>query len=194
MISLSLVSCGGDATEEENDNAVVETYALDTESSIIRWTGDYFKGGEFDHNHEGFVMFNSGSIEVSDGNILSGTFELNMNTIDEPNAPMGEEARMKFLGHLKSEDYFDVEKYPTATITLDKSTTSMLSGMITVKGVTMPFEAPVTTSSSEDVMKISGDFKLNFAPFGMDGIGSESDPEFVSPNVAFSIALKLNKK
>jgi polyisoprenoid-binding protein YceI len=195
LISMSLVSCGGETTEEvEEENAVVDTYVLDSESSAISWTGDYFKGGAFDHNHQGIVMFNSGTIEVSGENIISGTFELNMNTIDEPNAPMGEEARMKFLGHLKSEDYFDVEKHPTATITLEKSTMTNLTGMITVKGVTMPFEAPVTVATSEDVMKLSGDFKLNFAPFGMEGIGKEADPEYVSPNVSFSIGLKFNKK
>jgi polyisoprenoid-binding protein YceI len=195
LISMSLVSCGGETTEEvEEENAVIETYVLDSESSAISWTGDYFKGKEFDHNHQGIVMFNSGSIEVSGENINSGTFELNMTTIDEPNAPMGEESRMKFLGHLKSEEYFDVEKFPTATITLEKSSLTSVSGTVTVKGVSMPFEAPVTVSTSEDVMKMSGDFKLNFAPFKLEGIGTEADPEYVSPNVSFSIGLKFNKK
>lgn len=194
MISIGLASCGGSTEEVVDENAVVETYVLDTESSVISWTGDYFKGGEFDHNHEGVVMFNSGSIEVFGENINSGTFELNMNTLDEPNAPMGEESRMKFLGHLKSEDYFDVEKFPTATITLEKSSLTSVSGTVTVKGVSMPFEAPVTVSNSEDVIKMSGDFKLNFAPFNLEGIGTDADPEYVSPKVSFNIGLKFNKK
>jgi polyisoprenoid-binding protein YceI len=199
LISLSLASCGGEATEEEvNEEEVVvaETYVMETESAMINWTGDYMKGGEFDHNHQGVVMFNSGSIEVANGEIQSGTFELNMNTIDEPNAPMGEESRQKFLGHLKSEDYFHVEKYPTATVNLEKSTATNLVGTITVKGITMPFEAPATVamSDSKDAIKITGDFALNFAPFKMEGIGAEGDPEYVSPKVSFSIGMKFNKK
>lgn len=192
LVSLTLASCGGETTEEAQA-VVTETYTLDTQMSIINWTGDYFKAGAFDHNHEGVVTFNSGSIELVDGVIQSGTFELNMNSIDEPNAPMGEEAKVKFIGHLKSEDYFDVANFPTASVKLGQCTADKLVGTITVKGVEMPFEAAATTAVGDDAVKVFGEFTLNFAPFGMEGIGSDSDPEYVSPNVKFNIGLRLTK-
>lgn len=196
LVSIGLVSCASEDDTNDNDVAdqvVSETYTLDTESSVITWTGDYFKGGEFDHNHIGIVLFNSGTISMTDGSIESGSFELDMTTLDEPDAPMGEEARMKFIGHLKSDDYFDVENHPTATVNLSKSTSDKLVGTITVKGIDMPFEAPATITVGGDAVKITGDFNLNFAPFDMEGIGSDADPEYVSPNVAFKIALHLKK-
>ena len=194
LVSIGLVSCTSESTDNEGENqGVSETYTLDTESSVITWTGDYFKGGEFDHNHVGVVLFNSGSISMAEGSIQSGNFELNMNSLDEPDAPMGEEARMKFIGHLKSDDYFDVDNYPTATVTLTSSSADKLIGTIKVKGIEMPFEAPANITVGDDAVKISGEFNLNFAPFGMEGIGSEADPEYVSPNVAFKIALHLKK-
>lgn len=194
MISLGLVSCGGESTEEAQDDIVTETYELNLDVSNITWTGDYFKGDSFDHNHVGTVLFNSGSIQVANGVIQSGTFELNMNSIDENGAPMGEETKAKFVGHLKGEDFFYVEKYPTATVTLSECTASTLKGTIKVRDAEMPFEAPASIMMAETEGKITGDFKLDFAPLKIPYIGAAGDPEYVSPNVSFSLGMKFSKK
>lgn len=190
LVSLSLASCSGE-TKEETPAVATETYTLDTEMSIINWTGEYFKAGTIDHNHEGILKLNSGSIEIADGIIQSGTFELNMNSIDATG--LDEETKAKLIGHLKSDEYFDVAKFPTATVKLRQCTADKLVGTITVKGVEMPFEAPASTTVGDDAVKINGEFTLNFAPYGMEGIGSDADPEYVSPNVKFNIGLRLTK-
>jgi polyisoprenoid-binding protein YceI len=116
-----------------------------------------------------------------------------MNSIDEPNAPMGEEMRAEFVGHLKSEDYFDVAKHPKAVVRLENCTAKSLKGVVIVKGVEMPFDVPATISIGETESKITGEFNLNFAPFKMEGIGSKADPEYVSPEVKFNLVLKFKK-
>jgi polyisoprenoid-binding protein YceI len=192
LISISLASCGGEKTEETKE-VVLETLKLDTKLSTITWVGEYMKGGAFDHSHEGTVVFNSGSVEVADGLIKSGSFELDMNSIYETNAPMGEELRVDFVEHMKSDEYFDVKKFPTATVTLTECTKDQINGTMKVKGIEMPFKAPVTIESDSTSMKISGDFSLSFEPFKIQGIGKGNEPEYVSPNVKFNIGLKLNK-
>lgn len=191
FIALGLASCNNSETSEEAEEIVTETLNLDTENSRIEWVGEYYKGDTYDHNHEGVVFFKSGSIEFAEGVIQSGTFELDMNTIDEPNAPMGEETRVKFIGHLKSEDYFEVAKYPTATVKLTKCTPKSLVGTVTVKGVELPFDVAADIQNGEDAIKISGAFPIDFSTFGMEGIGKAGDPEYVSPQVRIRLSLRL---
>ncbi len=192
LISLSLVSCGGESTEESNE-VVTETYNLDLETAVITWTGDYFKGETFDHNHVGIVKFKSGSVEFAEGVVKSGTFVLDMTTLDEPNAPLGEETRQKFVGHIKGEDFFHVEKFPTATVTLSECTKQSVKGTIKVRDIEMPFEAPIMTSVGDGEMKLIGDFQLDFAPLQIPYIGKAGDPEYVSPIVTFNVGLKFRK-
>lgn len=90
------------------------SYKVDTNASTVVWKG-YKVTGE----HTGTVKIKSGSVEMTDGHLTGGTFEIDMNSINCTDLE-GEYAG-KLIGHLKSEDFFGVAKYPTATLTIKRA-------------------------------------------------------------------------
>jgi polyisoprenoid-binding protein YceI len=185
---LGLYSCNS-GTQSEDQNA--EVYQLAVDKSDIYWMGEYIKDGAFDHSHEGELLFNSGSISIVDGKVVGGEFEINMNSIRELNAPFGPEQAAKLEGHLKSEDYFQVEKFPTAKVVITGSKDGNVQGTLTVRGIEMSFDVPMKVTIDEAGVVLSGSFDLDFSIFAMDGIGGEG--EFVSPKIVIDVYTEFTK-
>lgn len=192
-LTLGLFSCKGasdDAVNEVPDNAV--KVQLDKDASDILWVGKQFKDGAFDHEHEGKLAFKNGHINVVDDALLSGEFEIDMTTM-EKSYPPDEESAAKLIGHLKSEDFFDVEKFPTATVVISGYDNGKVKGTLTLKGVSMPFEQEMKFGLNGDYYSLEGRFDLDFAPFKMDGIGSKEDKEYVSPEINIDVYVEFKK-
>lgn len=110
---------------------------VDTQKSTINWFGKKIGG-----QHEGSIKMLKGTLELKKGTIVSGQFVVDMNSInctDIKDAGYNE----KLVGHLKSDDFFGVEKFPTATLTITKATKfkngkSTVTGTISIKGKTQP--------------------------------------------------------
>lgn len=103
--------------------------------STIEWHGKKIGG-----KHDGFIQFKSGSFELDGDQIVSGRFVVDMTSIT--NTDLKDEGRnQRLVGHLKSDDFFGVETYPTAIFEVDQgskfsSGTATLSGNITIKDKT----------------------------------------------------------
>lgn len=91
-----------------------ETYKVDVSSSALAWKG-YKVTGE----HSGTVKLKSGSLQFTDGSLSGGTFVIDMTSIKDTDLE-GEWAA-KLEGHLKSEDFFGVEKYPTSKFVISRA-------------------------------------------------------------------------
>jgi polyisoprenoid-binding protein YceI len=48
----------------------------------------------------------------------------------------------KFIGHISSGDFFEVEKFPTATFVITKVAGNQVTGNLTVKGITKSITFP----------------------------------------------------
>jgi len=115
--------------------------------AVIKWTGNKIGG-----SHNGAIKIKSGGLELKDGNIVKGSVVIDMNSItcaDIDNATYNK----KLVDHLKSDDFFGVEKYPTASFTLAKATKfnkgkATVSGSLTIKGKTEPITFEVTKASN----------------------------------------------
>jgi polyisoprenoid-binding protein YceI len=108
---------------------------VDVEKSTIKWTGKKVGG-----SHEGEIKFKSGELEVKADKIVKGNFVVDMNTISNTDL-QDQEYNQKLVGHLKSDDFFGVAKYPTSTLTVKKSTKfengkATVTGDLTIKGKT----------------------------------------------------------
>lgn len=87
-------------------------YRVDTEKSVVEWSGR-----NINNRHHGRVAISGGEIVVTNGRPASGHFVLDMNSIT--NLDLQDEGwRGMLQRHLKSEDFFDVERYPRATFEL----------------------------------------------------------------------------
>ena len=118
---------------------LAETYQIDAKTSRLSWTGSKVL---VDSKHTGTVDIKSGSIEFGKEGPNSAVVVVNMATIKNEDLTDAT-YNQKLVGHLKSADFFDVEKYPEATLkvtSFKKKAAGQydLAGDLTIKGITKP--------------------------------------------------------
>ena len=102
--------------------------------SLIRWYGEELTG----KTHFGNLSFREGRIELQDGLIIGGNFVVNMTSLSVEDLSGGAKARLE--GHLRSDDFFSVDKYPEATLKISQKAkvegdVQKLYGELTIKGI-----------------------------------------------------------
>jgi polyisoprenoid-binding protein YceI len=126
-------------------NAGAQTKLVaDTTQTKLLWLGEKVTG-----QHTGTIKLQSGWINWQDNKIVSGEFNIDMASIKES------ENNARLMGHLKSDDFFGVEKFPTAKLVLTGSTpfdkgSGTVSGNLTIKGVTNPLEFKAAMQKKDD--------------------------------------------
>lgn len=122
----------------------------------IHWTGT-----GVGKSHTGTLKVTQGHIILKGKDVTGGEFMMDMNSIDYKNA--------KLVGHLKSADFFEVEKYPTAKFTAKSvtalkadpdSTTHQISGDLTIRDQTHPISFKVKVSEVDGQLRAQGDIVL----------------------------------
>ena len=118
-------------------NVMASSYEIDRNESRVKWTGKKVTG-----QHYGTINLKKGTIEMEDGVIRSGIFEMDMSSI--VNEDLKNEAiNKKLVNHLKSDDFFSVDKYPVSTLVVKevKAYTEeefLFLADLTIKGITKP--------------------------------------------------------
>jgi polyisoprenoid-binding protein YceI len=102
----------------------------------LKWTG-YGVG----KSHTGDLALQSGTVEMKSGELVGGTFTINMESLKTADSE-------RLQGHLQSPDFFDVKANPTATFTITKvealkdvkpgQPTHKITGDLTIKKNTHP--------------------------------------------------------
>ena len=82
---------------------------VNVEKSIVKWVGYKLTG-----QHEGTINIKEGELTFENETLKAGTFVIDMNSISTTDLEGGSKNRLD--GHLKNEDFFDVEKYQTASL------------------------------------------------------------------------------
>ena len=75
-----------------------------------------WKGYKVTGSHVGIITIKSGHLNFDKDILTGGSFEIDMSTITVTD--LEGEYKGKLEGHLKSDDFFGVEKFPTATLQL----------------------------------------------------------------------------
>lgn len=127
-------------------------------ASDIQWWG-YKVAKTEASSHNGTVKVKSGTMTMKGNHLVGGTFVLDMNTINSTD--LTGEYQAKLNGHLKTGDFFEVEKYPTATYTItslaknnDKIYNYIVNGNLTVKGKTKAVSFPAKIAYSKGVVSL----------------------------------------
>ncbi len=142
--------------------------ALSLKESTLKWTGKSLAGG----GHEGTINFISGSITTSAaGDITQGEFVLDMNTIKNTDMkPEDGDGGKDLEEHLKSEDFFSVEKYPQANFSILKiiqeSKTGdvqqvKVTGLLTLKRITNMITFPATITRKGETANIKAEITID---------------------------------
>lgn len=175
--SLALtVSCKKDNTENAETTEAVEAkeataeavkYNVNTEESVIDWTGSKPTG-----KHTGTIKISEGEFAVKNDSVESGKFTLDMSSITVTDLEAGNgkedlEGHLKGLGKEETADhFFNINKYPTGTfeitgITQEEGKT-MVEGNLTLKETTKNIKFPATiTVTPEAVTLVSESFKID---------------------------------
>ena len=101
---------GPGATETPTD-----TVCVDTARSLVRWKGTEVTGD----GHAGVVGFAGGRLRLRDDRVTGGAVTVDMRTIAITDIPADQvEARRQLRSHLAHEEFFAVERFPTARLVL----------------------------------------------------------------------------
>ena len=129
-----------------------DTLEIDVSKSKIFWKGTKMMGlGK----HEGKIAIQNGFLLIQNNTLSGGEITVDMNTITVTDIPETDPIPIRNLtNHLKSPDFFDVDKYPYSNFQITKVEPTLngkfqISGLLDLKGITNPvlFEAK---QNSED--------------------------------------------
>jgi polyisoprenoid-binding protein YceI len=157
--------------------AFANVYKLDTAASKIQWKAGK-KIGSF---HNGEVKIKGGSVETdAKGQLKAVSVVADMKTIGNEDLKGEPAYQKKLVGHLSSDDFFKVEKFPEATFSLASVTPKagskdeyIVKGNLTMIGSTQPVEFPAKVSTEKGVIKGKATVQIERLKWGLQyGSGS----------------------
>jgi polyisoprenoid-binding protein YceI len=101
---------------------------VDNKTSVIEWTGSKVTGSA----HNGTIAIKEGEVQMDGKKLTGGKIIVDMASIINIDLT-DKEYNAKLVGHLKSDDFFDIAKFPTSTLTI-KSSEAQKDGSYKVKG------------------------------------------------------------
>lgn len=178
---LIFTSCNSDSTHDpSNDSTTNEIktegatvigdlgipegkYTLTKETPSIKWTATKITGD----SHSGIIPAKQGKFLVENGVITIGVISFDMNEFEVTD--LDGESKENFDGHLKSDDFLDVENFPTARLIFNKSSINekgerQISCTLDMHGVEVDYLTP---------------FKLGETKLKQGGIGYRITGEFL---------------
>jgi len=195
------------------DDQSGETWKMNVSDSKIEWVGTKVSG-----YHTGTVPLKSGDINVKNGEVTGGKFIMDLANM-QVEGPKGSDtsSNKKLLGHLKSADFFDVEKNPEGIFeltdvkpyagsaikdTLDPrqeeinkykvtDPTHLVSGNLTLKGVTKNIEFPARITVSGNAAEAIAKFNINRKDWGIVYAGKPDD--LIRDAIHLGISIKAAK-
>lgn len=186
FIALGAVSCKDGAKESETSEAKetltatakAVAYTVDTANSSIAWSGSKPVG-----THTGTINIKEGTFYMKESAIESGKFILDMNSItvtdlDENSGKGSLESHLKGTVEGKEGDFFNVNKYPTATFEITSVTDvdgkTMMSGNLTMLDKTNNISFPVNITTQDMGLNVTSDaFAIDRTKWGIN-YGSKS--------------------
>ncbi len=106
---------------------------INSNESTIEWKGKKVLG-----SHTGTIQFKDGYLEMDGDKLTGGMFVVDMTSINVTD--LNGDSKGNLEGHLKSDDFFGVASYPTATLAIKKATKTKtgynVTGDITIKDTT----------------------------------------------------------
>jgi polyisoprenoid-binding protein YceI len=157
-------------------------YVVNAGQSNLIWKAEKVTG-----KHDGTVKISNGEVTINGGKLVSGSFVIDMTSIavvDIKDANMNG----KLLGHLKSDDFFSVDKYKTSTFVVTAVTAGSqagsynVKGNLTIKGITKPIEFPASIVVDGNTLRATATITVDRTQFDIrygsksffEGIGDKA--------------------
>tara|TARA_B100001142_G_scaffold29901_1_gene26574 strand:- start:1119 stop:1703 length:585 start_codon:yes stop_codon:yes gene_type:complete len=120
---------------ESNSQTLIK---INTEKSTLKWIGEKITTSQ----HSGSLNFKSGEMTIKDGLVVSGNFIVDMTSISVEDISGSGKKRLE--GHLKSDDFFSVDKHDKALLSIKGSKKTdkgfLVDANLTIKDLTHPIQ------------------------------------------------------
>ncbi|MDN3672325.1 YceI family protein [Flavobacterium branchiarum] len=166
-----------------------QTKKVDVKSSTVKWVGKKVTG-----EHSGTVNLKDGALVFKGKKLAGGTFTVDMTSINATD--LSGEYQGKLNGHLKADDFFGTEKFPTAKLvfkTIGAKATDVytVTADLTIKGITKPvtFDITVKGNTATADLKVDRtkyDIKYNSGNF-FENLGDKT----INDDFELSVSLKF---
>ena len=200
IVAISFAACNSNSankaeTTEKQTATIADgtAYAVDS-TSTVTWTGSKPTG-----KHTGTFKVSNGTFNVKDGALTGGNFTIDINSLNNEDLASDAESKAKLEGHLKSPDFFDVAKYPTAkfeitavepnTDTTKKDITHIIKGNLTLKDSTKNVAIPARITVDAKTLTATATFSIDRTLWGMSYKGPDNPQDWI---IAKAVELKLN--
>ena len=211
LIGGLFAACGGSEGTDVEASAAVDApvtemkastvYNVDASASTLNWEGSKVTGDK----HTGTMPLTDGQIMVSEGKIVGGKFSMDVRKMTNTDMP-ADQGGDKLIGHLKSADFFDVEKFPMAQFEITQvqpatdteGITHNISGNLTLKGVTKNVTIPTNVSMDGSMLKASApafviDRKEWGMTYGSSSLADTAKDKAISDEVGLELMLVASK-
>ncbi len=184
------------AEKQEAAAAAGASFTIDTTASAVEWLGSKPVG-----QHNGTFKITDGNFSIADGNIAAGNFTIDINSLNNQDLKAGE-GKEKLEGHLKSADFFDSAKYPTAKFEItgvepianDSSATHKISGNLTLKDSTKNVSFPAKVAIADNKVSATASFNIDRTQWGMFyGNDKSLGDKMIRPEVNIKLNINANK-
>ena len=184
--SISTNSASASSTTAAADTkpaAGAKAYAITAENSKVEFTGSKVTG-----KHDGGFKQIQGEVHTTGDTVAHAKVTIDTTSIYSDND--------RLTGHLKSPDFFDVQKFPTAVFettsisgTGDNAT---VKGNLTLHGVTKEISFPAKIEVNDDAVTVKADFSITRQDFGIKYAGKPDD--LIRDGVVLRLDVKATPK
>ncbi|NEM99695.1 YceI family protein [Pontibacter burrus] len=160
--------------------ATTEVYTIDTAKSTVTWIGAKLTG-----RHNGIFKIDNGQLTMHNKLLTGGKIEFNMLATRSDDKHLDEAGNEKLTTHLRSADFFDVERFPRARFVLTsiapydstreakppihapdndlrvKGATHYLTGNLTIKDKTKSIRFPARITLQDSLLKARANFNID---------------------------------
>ena len=170
---------------------------VDLSKSKVIWKGTKVIGS----SHTGEVKLKSADLKYEKGEPVSGKIVVDMTSLT--NTDLSGKMAAKLVGHLKSDDFFSVEKHKTATLDIKKISKAsekfyLIQGDLTIKGQKQAVKLKAEiTKDSKKMQTVLVDFDFDRTKYGIKyGSGSfftDLGDKMISDEVNLKVELTIKK-
>ncbi|MCP4521371.1 MAG: YceI family protein [Cytophagales bacterium] len=169
------------------------TYNVSVEESKVAWLGKKVIG---DDSHNGEIKLSTGSLELAEGKLVGGEFVVDMASMTC--LDLEDEAyNAKLIGHLKADDFFGVDSFPTAKLVIKSVAGDTATADLTIRDKTNEVSFPATVSVDSNGVSAEGKLVIDRSQFdvkyGSSSFFDDLKDKAIANEIELTIAVKANK-
>jgi polyisoprenoid-binding protein YceI len=138
-----------------------QNFEIVSTQSNVDWVGRKVTGA-----HNGTIAVKEGELILNDGKLTGGKIIVDVTSIKilDITDPA---TNAQFAGHLASEDFFSIDKYPEASLEITSVSGNHVEGDLTIKGITHPVVFEMAVNVNGDILTASGKLVIDRTRYEM---------------------------